>query len=81
MPDARPHPRPRRRTQPTDARAARLAAQHAIIARSTLADGNQASVGDAILTRRNDRRLGVSGTDWVKNGDRWTVTAVTATAR
>ena len=27
------------------------------------------------LSRRNDRRLGVSGTDWVKNGDRWTVTA------
>ncbi|MFN8192202.1 MAG: MobF family relaxase [Nocardioidaceae bacterium] len=43
-----------------------------------LADGNQASVGDTILTRRNDRRLGVSGTDWVKNGDRWTVTALTA---
>jgi len=44
----------------------------------TLADSNQASVGDTILTRRNDRRLGVSGTDWVKNGDRWTVTALTA---
>ena len=27
-----------------------------------------------ILTRRNDRRLGISGTDWVKNGDRWTIT-------
>ena len=41
-----------------------------------LADGNQASEGDVILTRSNDRRLGVSGTDWVKNGDRWTITAV-----
>ena len=41
-----------------------------------LADGNQASEGDVILTRRNDRRLGVSGTDWVKNGDRWTITAI-----
>ncbi|GAB3015456.1 TraA/ATP-dependent exoDNAse/relaxase [Nocardioides flavus (ex Wang et al. 2016)] len=43
-----------------------------------LADGNRASVGDTILTRHNDRRLGISGTDWVKNGDRWTVTALTA---
>jgi len=41
-----------------------------------LADGNRSSAGDVILTRRNDRRLGVSGTDWVKNGDRWTVTAI-----
>lgn len=41
-----------------------------------LADENRASVGDTILTRRNDRRLGVSDTDWVKNGDRWTVTGV-----
>lgn len=44
----------------------------------TLADGNQASVDDTILTRHNDRRLGVSGTDWVKNGDRWAVTAITS---
>lgn len=41
-----------------------------------LRDGNHASVGDTIITRRNDRRLGVSRTDWVKNGDRWTVTGV-----
>lgn len=41
-----------------------------------LADGNHVSEGDVILTRRNDRRLGVSGTDWVKNGDRWTITAI-----
>jgi conjugative relaxase-like TrwC/TraI family protein len=38
-----------------------------------LADGNLASAGDVIITRRNDRRLRISGTDWVKNGDRWTV--------
>ncbi|MGY0387134.1 MobF family relaxase [Nocardioides sp. WG-D5] len=38
-----------------------------------LADGNQASVGDTIITRHNQRRLAVSGTDWVKNGDRWTI--------
>jgi stage III sporulation protein SpoIIIAA len=42
----------------------------------SLADGNQASVGDVIITRANDRRLRVTATDWVKNGDRWTVTQV-----
>ena len=31
-----------------------------------LADGNWASVGDVIITRRNDRRL--TATDWVKTG-------------
>jgi hypothetical protein len=41
-----------------------------------LADGNQASVGDVIITRSNDRRLRLAATDWVKNGDRWTITAV-----
>ena len=43
---------------------------------AVLADGNQASVGDVIVTRLNDRRLSISATDWVKNGDRWTVTGV-----
>lgn len=38
-----------------------------------LADGNQASIGDLVITRSNDRRLRVSTTDWVKNGDRWLV--------
>ena len=42
-----------------------------------LADGNRASVGDVIITRRNERRLRLSATDWVKNGDRWTITHVT----
>jgi len=41
-----------------------------------LADGNQASVGDVIITRGNDRRLRLTATDWVKNGDRWTITHV-----
>jgi conjugative relaxase-like TrwC/TraI family protein len=41
-----------------------------------LADGNDASVGDVIITRTNDRRLRMSAADWVKNGDRWTVTHV-----
>jgi conjugative relaxase-like TrwC/TraI family protein len=43
-----------------------------------LADGNQASVGDVVITRANDRRLRLAATDWVKNGDRWTITAVSA---
>jgi len=38
-----------------------------------LGDGNQASVGDLIITRSNDRRLRTSPTDWVKNGDRWSI--------
>ena len=42
--------------------------------RCALADGNRASVGDVIITRRNDRRLRLTATDWVKNGDRWTIT-------
>ena len=41
-----------------------------------LADGNQASVGDVIITRANDRRLRPTATDWVKNGDRSTITHV-----
>ena len=38
-----------------------------------LADGSQASIGDTIITRANNRRLRTSRTDWVKNGDRWTI--------
>jgi hypothetical protein len=41
-----------------------------------LADGNRASVGDVIITRSNDRRLRLTPTDWVKNGDRWTITRI-----
>ncbi|MDF3285020.1 MobF family relaxase [Gordonia sp. N1V] len=44
----------------------------------TLADGLPASAGDTIRTRRNDRRLRLSGTDFVRNGYRWTITAVGA---
>jgi ATP-dependent exoDNAse (exonuclease V) alpha subunit len=44
-----------------------------------LADGNRASVGDLIITRSNDRRLRMSATDWVKNGDRWTILKLTGT--
>jgi conjugative relaxase-like TrwC/TraI family protein len=42
----------------------------------SLADGNRASIGDVIITRSNDRRLRLTATDWVKNGDRWTITQV-----
>lgn len=42
-----------------------------------LADGNSARVGDVIITRRNDRRLRIGATDWVKNGDRWTIRTLT----
>jgi hypothetical protein len=44
--------------------------------RCTWLDGNQASVGDVIITRSNDRRLRLTATDWVKNGDRWTITRI-----
>ncbi|MGO1385913.1 MAG: MobF family relaxase [Arachnia sp.] len=41
-----------------------------------LGDGNRAGVGDVIVTRLNARQLRVSATDWVKNGDRWSVEQV-----
>lgn len=40
-----------------------------------LHDDNRVGVGDRIITRKNDRRLG-AGRGWVRNGDRWTVTDV-----
>nr|WP_231980673.1 AAA family ATPase [Tessaracoccus coleopterorum] len=42
-----------------------------------LRDGTAAGVGDTIITRLNNRRLRtVTGRDWVRNGDVWTITAV-----
>jgi hypothetical protein len=35
-----------------------------------------AGVGDVILTRNNHRRLRLGGSDWVKNGGRWTITHI-----
>jgi DNA primase catalytic core len=56
------------------ARTDRLAASTAKPGREALlADGNRASAGDTIMTRTNNRRLPISATDWVKNGDRWCV--------
>ena len=42
---------------------------------NTLRDGTQAGTGDIIITRKNDRRLSTVSGSWVKNGDRWRVTA------
>ncbi|WP_341359014.1 MobF family relaxase [Georgenia sp. M64] len=41
-----------------------------------LRDEARASVGDVVITRRNDRRLRTGPGTWVRNGDRWTVTHV-----
>jgi len=41
-----------------------------------LADGNPASAGELVITRANNRTLRTTATDWVKNGDRWTVCKV-----
>ncbi len=38
-----------------------------------LANDAGASVGDVVITRRNDRRLVAGRTGWVRNGDRWRV--------
>lgn len=61
----------------TRARRDRLAQQTGPVGpQVTLADSSQASAGDPVITRRNQRTLPISATDWVKNGDRFTVTAV-----
>lgn len=41
-----------------------------------LAGGACASIGDLVITRRNDRRLRALRGGWVRNGDRWTVADV-----
>jgi conjugative relaxase-like TrwC/TraI family protein len=58
------------------ARAHRLASAPTPGPEVILADGNRASAGELIITRTNDRRLRTSVSDWVKNGDRWTVSSV-----
>lgn len=40
-----------------------------------LHDGTRASRGDVVITRHNDRTLR-AGRSWVRNGDRWTITAL-----
>ncbi|WP_286929901.1 MULTISPECIES: MobF family relaxase [Aeromicrobium] len=39
-----------------------------------LNDGTRASIGDWIITRKNDRRIRTLRSGWVRNGDRWRVT-------
>jgi conjugative relaxase-like TrwC/TraI family protein len=41
-----------------------------------LVDGLNASAGDVVITRRNDRRLRTRNGSWVRNGDRWTLVKV-----
>ncbi|MDR2973557.1 MAG: relaxase domain-containing protein [Propionibacteriaceae bacterium] len=41
-----------------------------------LSDASRASVGDWVITRQNDRRLKAGKSGWVRNGDRWTITAI-----
>lgn len=38
-----------------------------------LGDGMRASVGDVVITRRNDRTIRTTSSGWVKNGDRWRI--------
>ncbi|MGP4112329.1 MobF family relaxase [Streptomyces sp. 4N509B] len=62
------------------ARAARVANGHVDTATTIeLADGNRAGAGDQIVTRANDRRLTCANRrqQYVRNGDVWTVLAVT----
>jgi conjugative relaxase-like TrwC/TraI family protein len=41
-----------------------------------LVDGTRASVGDVVITRRNDRTTRTTRHGWVKNGDRWRITDI-----
>jgi conjugative relaxase-like TrwC/TraI family protein len=56
------------------ARADRIATGAVTDTGLTVADGSTAGVGDLVVTRENNRLL-TTGRSWVKNGDRWTVTA------
>jgi conjugative relaxase-like TrwC/TraI family protein len=56
------------------ARADRVAAGEVTEGGLSLAGGGTAGVGDKVLTRQNNRHL-ASGRRWVRNGDRWIVTA------
>lgn len=59
------------------ARAERLLLDGAVDHREAqLIDGCQASVGDVVITRQNDRRNRTMRGGWVKNGDRWLVTDI-----
>jgi len=46
-----------------------------------LRDGQMVSPGDLVITRQNERHQRLSRTDWVKNGDRWTVVDIPGDGR
>lgn len=56
----------------TRARTDRILAGDVALDGVGLHDGNEASRGDLVITRENNRRLSL-GRGWVKNGDRWVV--------
>jgi len=56
------------------ARADRVAAGAVSEHGLTVAGSGTAGVGDLVISRQNDRRLSAGGR-WVRNGDRWVVTA------
>jgi conjugative relaxase-like TrwC/TraI family protein len=58
------------------ARADRIVANPVGDIEVNLSDGTEASEGDLIITRHNDRRLHTLRGGWVRNGDRWTVVRV-----
>jgi conjugative relaxase-like TrwC/TraI family protein len=57
------------------ARAGRVAAGEVGGQGLVLADGSVAGVGDVVAARKNDRRLQMPGGGWVRNRDRFVVTA------
>ena len=56
------------------ARTGRVAEGSVASAGLAIADGQRAGIGDEIVTRQNNRML-TTGKSWVKNGDRFVVTA------
>lgn len=61
----------------TRARAERIdSGEVTCIREVALVGGMRASVGDLVITRRNDRRLRTPRGGWVRNGDRWIITGV-----
>jgi conjugative relaxase-like TrwC/TraI family protein len=57
------------------ARADRVVAGEVKQAGIEIAGGGVGGVGDRVITRENNRRL-IAGHSWVKNGDTWTVRAI-----
>jgi conjugative relaxase-like TrwC/TraI family protein len=51
-----------------------ITGQVAVAGAVALHDETEASRGDLVITRKNNRTL-ATGSGWVKNGDRWTITA------